>query len=302
MRARAPASTPSPTPRRRAAAASRCATRDGTLLGGAGRPLRPRHAGLDRGAPARRRSATASRTGRHRGLPAQQEAQLRALDGFSKDQCDATSATATAGDLLRDAPRGRQHGGQAGHLDALRRAEGRRERHPPRVAPAAASPSSTASTACSPPAQSVPGTELAEQVISRIKVMSELDIAERRVPQDGRFKARARAAATSTSASRSCRACSARTRCCASSTARRCPTSCTGLTLESLAFETELKHRLRELSTAALRHAAGHRPDRQRQDHHAVRGDHARSTRATTRSSPSRTRSSTSCRACCRSR
>jgi general secretion pathway protein E len=30
--------------------------------------------------------------------------------------------------------------------------------------------------------------ELAEQVISRIKVMSELDIAERRVPQDGRFK------------------------------------------------------------------------------------------------------------------
>ncbi|HET7596860.1 MAG TPA: GspE/PulE family protein [Burkholderiales bacterium] len=38
--------------------------------------------------------------------------------------------------------------------------------------------------------QSVPGVELAEQVISRIKVMSELDIAERRVPQDGRFRAR----------------------------------------------------------------------------------------------------------------
>jgi general secretion pathway protein E len=35
---------------------------------------------------------------------------------------------------------------------------------------------------------SVTGLELAEQVISRIKVMSELDIAERRVPQDGRFK------------------------------------------------------------------------------------------------------------------
>ncbi len=34
----------------------------------------------------------------------------------------------------------------------------------------------------------VPGTEVAEQVISRIKVMAELDIAERRVPQDGRFK------------------------------------------------------------------------------------------------------------------
>jgi len=34
----------------------------------------------------------------------------------------------------------------------------------------------------------VRGVELSEQVISRIKVMSELDIAERRVPQDGRFK------------------------------------------------------------------------------------------------------------------
>jgi general secretion pathway protein E len=34
----------------------------------------------------------------------------------------------------------------------------------------------------------VAGLDLAEQVISRVKVMSELDIAERRVPQDGRFK------------------------------------------------------------------------------------------------------------------
>jgi general secretion pathway protein E len=34
----------------------------------------------------------------------------------------------------------------------------------------------------------VAGLEMAEQVISRVKVMSELDIAERRVPQDGRFK------------------------------------------------------------------------------------------------------------------
>ena len=34
----------------------------------------------------------------------------------------------------------------------------------------------------------VPGLDLAEQVISRIKVLAELDIAERRVPQDGRFK------------------------------------------------------------------------------------------------------------------
>jgi general secretion pathway protein E len=40
------------------------------------------------------------------------------------------------------------------------------------------------------PARAIPGAELAEHVISRVKVVSELDIAERRVPQDGRFKAR----------------------------------------------------------------------------------------------------------------
>jgi general secretion pathway protein E len=38
---------------------------------------------------------------------------------------------------------------------------------------------------------SAQGLEMAEQIISRIKVMAELDIAERRVPQDGRFKVRA---------------------------------------------------------------------------------------------------------------
>ncbi|WP_317203768.1 GspE/PulE family protein [Janthinobacterium sp.] len=36
----------------------------------------------------------------------------------------------------------------------------------------------------------VQGLALAEQIISRIKVMADLDIAERRVPQDGRFKVR----------------------------------------------------------------------------------------------------------------
>jgi general secretion pathway protein E len=34
----------------------------------------------------------------------------------------------------------------------------------------------------------VSGSDTAEQIVSRIKVMSELDIAERRIPQDGRFK------------------------------------------------------------------------------------------------------------------
>ncbi|MFT3737035.1 MAG: GspE/PulE family protein [Rhodocyclaceae bacterium] len=37
----------------------------------------------------------------------------------------------------------------------------------------------------------IQGTALAEQIISRIKVLSELDIAERRVPQDGSFRVEA---------------------------------------------------------------------------------------------------------------
>jgi general secretion pathway protein E len=38
------------------------------------------------------------------------------------------------------------------------------------------------------PVGEVAGVPVAEQVVSRLKVMAELDIAERRVPQDGRFK------------------------------------------------------------------------------------------------------------------
>ncbi len=59
-----------------------------------------------------------------------------------------------------------------------------------------------------------------QTIISRIKVMSELDIAEKRIPQDGRFKLRLRGA-RSTSASRSCLPSTARTASSASSTRSR---------------------------------------------------------------------------------
>ena len=42
------------------------------------------------------------------------------------------------------------------------------------------------------PVSEVSGVDTAQRLISRIKVMSALDIAERRVPQDGRFRVRAR--------------------------------------------------------------------------------------------------------------
>ena len=104
-------------------------------------------------------------------------------------------------------------------------------------------------------AESMPGTELAEQVISRIKVMSELDIAERRVPQDGRFKAKATSGAERRGEGREIdfrvsvmpsvfgedavlrildrRALSDQLR---------------GLTLDALGFDAEIRERMRELS------------------------------------------------------
>ena len=102
-------------------------------------------------------------------------------------------------------------------------------------------------------AESLPGAELADQVISRIKVMSELDIAERRVPQDGRFKARLR---QGTEAGREI---DFRVSVMPSVFGedavlrildRQALTSqLSGLTLDSLGFETRLKTELRRLST-----------------------------------------------------
>jgi general secretion pathway protein E len=96
-------------------------------------------------------------------------------------------------------------------------------------------------------AQSVSGVELAEQVISRIKVMSELDIAERRVPQDGRFKAR-----------RDGRDIDFRVSVMPSALGedavlrildrRALSDQLSGLSLDSLGFEAVLKARLRELA------------------------------------------------------
>lgn len=42
------------------------------------------------------------------------------------------------------------------------------------------------------PVSEVSGVDMAQRIVSRIKVMSDLDIAERRVPQDGRFRVLAR--------------------------------------------------------------------------------------------------------------
>ena len=97
-------------------------------------------------------------------------------------------------------------------------------------------------------AESVPGNELAEQVISRIKVMSELDIAERRVPQDGRFKARrdGREIDFRVSVMPSVFGEDAVLRIL---DRRALSDQLSGLTLDSLGFAPEMKAKLRQLST-----------------------------------------------------
>jgi general secretion pathway protein E len=103
-------------------------------------------------------------------------------------------------------------------------------------------------------AHSVAGVELAEQVISRIKVMSELDIAERRVPQDGRFKARLKKGQAEAG-----RDIDFRVSVMPSALGedavlrildrRALSDQLSGLTLESLGFEVSLKTKLRELAS-----------------------------------------------------
>ena len=96
--------------------------------------------------------------------------------------------------------------------------------------------------------ESVPGAEIAEQVISRIKVMSELDIAERRVPQDGRFKARrdGREIDFRVSVMPSVHGEDAVLRIL---DRKALSDQLHGLTLDSLGFAAEMKRRLRLLST-----------------------------------------------------
>jgi general secretion pathway protein E len=101
--------------------------------------------------------------------------------------------------------------------------------------------------------ENVPGNELAEHVISRIKVMSELDIAERRVPQDGRFKAR------HTDGAAAGREIDFRVSVMPSVYGedavlrildrKALSDQLHGLTLDSLGFAAEMKQRLRQLST-----------------------------------------------------
>ena len=69
-----------------------------------------------------------------------------------------------------------------------------------------------------------PPVKLRDAITSRIKIMARLDIAEKRLPQDGRIKVRYAddgRRGTSTSVCRRCPRCSARSWCCGCWTAGR---------------------------------------------------------------------------------
>ncbi len=100
---------------------------------------------------------------------------------------------------------------------------------------------------------------------TRIKIQAGLNIAERRLPQDGRMQAPDRGQ-RSTSASRPCRRRTARAWSCASSTARA------GSRISPRSASTRRRSRDRRDDEPAERPRPRHRPDRLGQDHDALRG------------------------------
>ena len=120
---------------------------------------------------------------------------------------------------------------------------------------------------------SLSGLELAEQVISRVKVMAELDIAERRVPQDGRFKvsARGREIDFRVSVMPSIFGEDAVLRILDK---QRLADEVRGLTLDSLGFDEPRESADSQARQRTLRDVARHWTDRQRQDDNALRYDH----------------------------
>ena len=91
-------------------------------------------------------------------------------------------------------------------------------------------------------------------VISRLKIMADINIAERRIPQDGRLSVNAARQARSTSASPRCRRCTARRSSCASSTRRTAL-----LDLTDLGLLRRATRALRAELHQAVRDDPGHR-------------------------------------------
>ena len=117
------------------------------------------------------------------------------------------------------------------------------------------------------------GKEHHSTIISRIKVMSELDISERRVPQDGRFRVKygnpERPIDFRVSIMPSIHGEDAVLRVLDKESMSE---KFHKLVLDVVGFDEDDLKKVPALHRRALRHGAGHGPHRQRQDHYAVRG------------------------------
>lgn len=144
------------------------------------------------------------------------------------------------------------------------------------------------------------GSETAEQVISRLKVLAELDISERRVPQDGRFKIgmAGREIDLRVSVMPSIHGEDAVLRILDK---KQLLADRAALTLDILGFDAGSLAAIRDLAAAPTGCCSSPaRPEAARQPHSMPPSP--KSIPATTRSSRSKTRWNTSCPGCCRYR
>ena len=127
-------------------------------------------------------------------------------------------------------------------------------------------------------------------IISRVKIMAGLNIAEKRLPQDGRIRIKIAGKDVDIRVSIIPTAYGERV------VMRLLDRAATLLALDELGLDRPATLEIVERADPPEpRHHPGHRPDRQRQDDDALRGAVDRSTPPRRTSSPSRTRSSTSC-------
>ena len=133
-------------------------------------------------------------------------------------------------------------------------------------------------------------------VISRIKVLSDLDIAERRVPQDGRFrvKYKGRYIDLRVSIMPASHGEDAVLRVLDKETLSE---KFQSLSLDVVGFFPGRNAAIPPIYSRAVRHGVGHRADGVRKDHHACMPRSTRSSPMRTRSSPSKIRSNTNSRA-----
>ena len=136
-----------------------------------------------------------------------------------------------------------------------------------------------------------PPSHLHHAVVSRIKLLAELDIAERRRPQDGRIRVRLEARELDLRVS------TVPTMYGESVVLRLLDHGGRPVTLDELGMPADVWSAMSDLSARPPRHVARHRSNRQRQDHDALRRARSGATPRPKRSSPSKTRSSISFRA-----